>query len=109
MVEFTEQELLTPVIPPLPSVTIESDASNKGWGAVLEGQTWTGGVWTAEEAAHHINNLELLEAFLVIKGFWKDWRDKAVLLPMDNITVVSHINRKGGTTSPQLCKLAITM
>ena len=90
-------------------MTIESDASNKGWGAVLEGQTRTGGVWTAEEAAHHINYLELLAAFLAIKAFGKDWRDKAVLLRLDNIMAVSHINHKGGTTSPQLCKLAITM
>ena len=103
------KKLSTPVIPPIPSVTIESDASNKGWGAVLEGQTRTGGVWTAEEAAHHINYLEFLAAFLAIKAFGKDWRDKAVLLRLDNITAVSHINHKGGTTSPQLCKLAITM
>ena len=103
------KKLSTTVIPPIPSVIIESVASNKGWGAVLEGQTWTGGVWTAEEAAHHINYLELLAAFLAIKAFRKDWRDKAVLLRLDNKTAVSHINRKGGTTSLQLCKLAITM
>ena len=70
---LNRKKLSTPVIPPIPSVTIESDASNKGWGAVLEGQTRTGGVWTAEEAAHHINYLELLAAFLAIKAFGKDW------------------------------------
>ena len=73
----------TPVVPPAPAVTIESDASNKGWGAVLEGQTQTGGVWMAEEAIHHINYLELLAAFLAIKAFGKDRRDTAVLLCMD--------------------------
>ena len=30
---------LKPIVPTVPSVTIESDASNKGWGAVLNGQT----------------------------------------------------------------------
>ena len=90
-------------------MTIESDASNKGWGAVLEGQTQTGGVWMAEEAIHHINYLELLAAFLAIKAFGKDWRDTAVLLHMDNITAVSYVNHKGGTTFQKLCKLAITM
>ena len=104
---LNRKKLSTPVIPPIPSVNIESDTSNKGWGAVLEGQTQTGGVWTAEEAAHRINYLELLAAFLAIKAFGKDWRDKVVLLCLDNITVISHINRKGGTTSPQLCKLAM--
>ena len=106
---LNRKDLSTPVIPPAPSVTIESDASNQGWGAVLEGQTQTGGVWTAEEATHHINYLELLAAFLVIKAFGKDWRDTAVLLRMDNITAVSYVNHKGGTTSPKLCKLAIRM
>ena len=69
---LNRKDLSTPVIPPAPSVTIESDASNQGWGAVLEGQTRTGGVWTAEEATHHINYLELLAAFLAIKEFGKD-------------------------------------
>ena len=75
---LNRKDLLTPVIPPAPSVTIESDASNQGWGAVLEGQTRTGGVWTAEEATHHINYLELLAAFLAIKVFGKDWRDSSL-------------------------------
>ena len=106
---LNRKDLSTPVIPPAPLLTIESDASNKGWGAVLERQTQTGGVWTAEEATHHINYLELLAAFLAIKAFGKDWRDTAVLLRMDNITAVSYVNHKGGTTSLKLCKLAITM
>ena len=38
-----------PIAPTVPSVTIESDASSKGSGAVLNGQTRTGGVWSAEE------------------------------------------------------------
>ena len=90
-------------------MTIESDASNKGWGAVLKGHTQTGGVWTAEEATHHINYLELLAAFLAIKAFGKGWRDTAVLLRMDNITAVSYVNHKGGTTSQVLRNLAIKM
>ena len=61
---MNRKNLSTPVIPP---VIIESDASSKGWGAVLEEQTQTGGVWTAEEAANHINYLELLAAFLATR------------------------------------------
>ena len=100
------KDISTPVVPPPPSVTIESDASNKGWGAVLKGHTQTGGVWTAEEATHHINYLELLAAFLAIKTFGKGWRDTAVLLRMGNITAVSYVNHKG---SQVLCNLAIKM
>ena len=85
---LNREDSSTPVVPPAPSVTIESDASNKGWGAVLEGQTQTGGVWMAEEVMHHINYLKLLAAFLAIKAFEKDWRETAVLLRMDNVTPV---------------------
>ena len=38
-------------------LTIESDASNTGWGA-RQGDLSTGGVWSTEEATHHINYLE---------------------------------------------------
>ena len=106
---LNRKDISTPVVPPAPSVTIESDASNKGWGAVLKGHTQTGGVWTAEEATHHINYLELLATFLAIKAFGKGWRDTAVLLRMDNITAVWYVNHKGGTTSQELCNLAIKM
>ena len=37
--------LSNPIVPTVPSATTESDASNKGWGAVLNSQTQTGGVW----------------------------------------------------------------
>ena len=96
MVELTEQEgFINPCYTTSTiSDHIESDASNKGWDTVLEGQTRTRGVWTAEEAAHHINYLELLAAFLAIKVFEKDWRDTAVLLHMDNITAVPYVNHK---------------
>ena len=63
----------------------------------------------SRESSTSYNYLEFLAAFLAIKAFGKDWRDKVVLLHLDNTMVVSHINCKGGTTSPQLCKLAITM
>ena len=57
-----------PVCPSEPSITVHSNASNQGWGAVLKGQSQTGGVWSPEEATHHVNYLELLAAFLAIKA-----------------------------------------
>ena len=94
---------------PDPTITVHSDASNKGWGAVLNGQSQTGGLWSPEEATHHINYLELLAAFLAIKAFGKAWQNITVLLRMDNITAVSYINQKGGTVSQLLCQLALTI
>ena len=46
-------------------LVIESDASNQGWGARC-GDTSTGGSWSVEEAAQHINYLELMAAFLTL-------------------------------------------
>jgi len=43
------------------------------------------GTWSA---AHHINYLELLAAFLAIKVFGKSWENTTVLLRMDNVTAV---------------------
>jgi len=80
-----------------------------GLGSILNGQTHTGGTWSAEEAAHHINYLELLAAFLAIKAFGKSWQNTTVLLHMDNVTAVSYINQKGGTVSKALSQLAITI
>ena len=44
-----------PTCSPDPSIIVHSDASNQGWGAVLYGQSHTGGIWSPEEAVYHIN------------------------------------------------------
>ena len=80
-----------------------------GRGAVLNGQTRTGGVWSAEERKHHINYLELLAAFLALQAFGKNWTNTTILLRLDNVTAVTYINQKVGTTSALLCQLAITV
>ena len=46
----------SPLLPRVSSVTIESDASNMGWGA-RQGHHQTGGKWSPEEATHHIKLL----------------------------------------------------
>ena len=98
-----------PVCPPDPSITVHRDASNQGWGAVLNGQSHTGGVWSPKEVSYHINYLELLAAFLAIKAFGKTRQNTTFLLRLDNVTAVSYINQKGGTVSKALCQLAITI
>ena len=109
LASLEQSHLGIPVYPPFPTVTVHSDASNKGWGAVLNGQTQTGGLWSPEEATHHINYLELLSAFLAIIAFGKTWQSATVLLHIDNITTVSYIRQKGGTASKLLCQLANLM
>ena len=87
------------------TVTIRSDASLQGWGAVCDG-TRTGGPWSHAEQEMHINCLELLAATLAVKAFLKDQRGVSVKLQLDNQTAVAYINNMGGTVSPQLTNLS---
>ena len=93
---------------PNPSRVIQTDASKKGWGAVVANEE-TGGRWTAIEATNHINFLELLAAFFALKAFCSKMHDVHVQLQIDNTTAVSYINNMGGSKSPQLNTLATDM
>lgn len=90
--------------PRAPQVTILTDASNKGWGASL-GPRQTAGVWDKFFKSQHINILELQAVINALRHFQTEVRNRAVLIRTDNTTVVSYINRQGGTRSPQLCLL----
>ena len=76
-----------------PALVLESDASQKGWGARCM-ETSTGGCWSTMEAQYHINYLELLAAFLALKTFANDQKG-LILLRMDNVSAVTYINQKG--------------
>ena len=82
-----------------------SFASKTGWGAYCRGE-FTGGCWSQEEKALHINALELIAATFGVQAFCKDRKVTSVLLKTDNMTVVAYINRMGGTKSPLLAHLA---
>ena len=86
----------SPLCPKLPSKTIESDASNMGWGA-RQGEQQTGGRWSMEEASHRINYLELLAAFLALQCFAKHGHKATILMRLDSVTAVTYINKLGGT------------
>ena len=81
--------------------TIYTDASLDGWGAVCE-KSETGGMWTKQEQALHINAPKLLGAKLWLFSFFKDNQDiKHIRVTTDN-TAVAYINYMGGITS-HLC------
>ena len=77
-----------------------------GWGATCDGIN-TGGPWTTEEAASHINYLELLAAFFALKSFASQKENSSILLRLDNVTAIAFINRMGGTHSQDLSDLAV--
>ena len=85
--------------------TIYTDASLDGWGAVCE-KSETGGMWTKQEQALHINALELLGAKLGLFSFFKDNKDiKHIRVMMGNNTALAYINNMGGIRS-DLCDIA---
>ena len=84
---------------------VSTDASLQGWGALCEGEA-VRGVWSSAQRRLHINHLELLATFLALKHFCPVLMDHHVLVRTDNTTVVSYINRQGGTRSLPLLELS---
>ena len=89
-----------------PSVSIQSDASTLGWGAVY-GTQKTGGRWTPLEQEFHINILELLAAFFALKCFCNHMGNCHIQIQIDNTTALAYINNMGGSKSQQLNELAV--
>ena len=89
-------------------VLVVTDASNVGWGAHLEDQLIQG-QWSPAEKVRHINQLEML-AILKALDHWESFlRKKKIMIASDNVTVVSYINRQGGTRSTQLLVLCLDL
>ena len=91
---------------PSPEISIYSDASLSGWGAVYD-DVRTGGPWAEGEIGQHINFLELLAALKALQCFTATLTDTAVELKIDNTSAVSYINRLGGCKSENLCSIAL--
>ena len=66
----------------------------------------TGGRCLPHETSYAINCLELLEGSLAIMSFTKNKDRAQVLFLMDNISVVTYINKMGGKHSSMLSYLA---
>ncbi len=84
---------------------ITTDASMTGWGAVFEGRP-ASGEWKEEFLFWHINCLELRAVFLAFKYFLPVLGEYHIIVRTDNMAVVSHINRQGGSRSRTLDRLA---
>ncbi len=74
---------------------LTTDASLRGWGAILEGCS-SQGLWKDHHLSWHINRLEMLAVFLALKNFLADLRGHHVLVHSDNTSVVCYINHQGG-------------
>ncbi len=90
---------------PCRRVTLATDASLTGWGAVMSGHP-ARCLWSGHHLTWHINCLEMLAVFRALKHFLPDLRNHNVLVCTDNTAVVSYINHQGGLRSRPLYKLA---
>ncbi|XP_070578105.1 uncharacterized protein [Ptychodera flava] len=95
-----------PIHQPVPTVTIQTDASLQGWGALCDNKTVLGH-WSAEERTRHINELELLTVMFAVQSFLQDKTNIHVVVQIDNTTAVAYINHQGGTHSKKLCTTAL--
>ena len=87
---------------------IETDASQKGWGAYCKGIS-TGSPSCSEDRRLHINCLKLLAGSFAIKTFTKNKACAHVKLMMDNAAAVTYINKMGGTPSQTLANRTIAL
>ncbi|XP_062575409.1 uncharacterized protein LOC134237319 [Saccostrea cucullata] len=91
-----------------PSVVIQTDASNLGWGATCK-NVRIGGAWLQSEIHYHINVLELLPITHAVKAFLKQETNMVVLIQTDNKTAMTCINKMGGTVSKVCNQLALDL
>lgn len=85
-------------------LTVYTDASMTGWGGHTTNFN-TKGWWTLTEKEMHINDLELLAIYNVIKAI-PNIRGKTILLRCDNTTAISYINNFGGCRNINCHKIA---
>ena len=86
---------------PQPEITVTTDASLRGWGAVTSGHM-VSGEWSENRPLPHINLLEFRAVMLAARRFQSLLKGKAVLFQTDNVTVASYMDKRGGTYSIQL-------
>ena len=73
-------------------------------GAHLEPTTLSfHGRWTENQSQLHINMLEMMAIRLALKQAKTFIHPSCIMISTDNTTVVSYINKQGGTHSPNLC------
>ncbi|XP_068704681.1 uncharacterized protein [Montipora foliosa] len=89
-----------------PDLTLTTDASNTGWGAMCEEQQ-TGGLWSAKEHSFQINYLEMKAVLFGLQSLCSDLTDKHIRIQSDNTTTVSYINAMGGIKSNDCNDMAL--
>ena len=88
-----------------PVIKLRTDASKKGWGVYLDGDT-TQGLWSVSESQLHINELELKAVHFAVQAFGERLKNKHVKILCENSTTVAYVNVMGGAKSPGCNQIA---
>ena len=88
-----------------PELTLTTDASTRGWGAVTPDNR-TGGLWNLQEQQYHTNYLELKAVLLGLQSLCSDVTNKHIRILTDNTTTVAYINAMGGIRSNKCNEIA---
>ena len=83
---------------------IESDASNTGWGGIVDSAATARGHWSQDEMSMHINVKELKAALFMLQALCHDKHNTHIKLKLDNTTVVACIY-KMASTKPTLMQV----
>ena len=67
------------------------------------------GTWTRADRKLHINCLEFKAVISALHHWVTVLQGRQVMIAMDNTTVVSYINKQGGTDSPSLLGLVVDL
>ena len=97
-----------PIRPFQADFTIFTDASNQGWGAHM-GDSKILGTWTLTDRKLHINCLEFKAVTFALQHWAPLLQGRQVMVATDNSTVVSYINKQGGTRSSTLLLLNVDL
>ena len=79
----------------IPDFSIETDASNFGYGGVSEQHRVSGG-WSSQEVALHINQKEMLAVKYCLSNIFDKQRNCCIKVLTDNKTTMTYINNMGG-------------
>ncbi|XP_045538606.1 uncharacterized protein LOC123722104 [Papilio machaon] len=89
---------------PAPRHYLTTDASDLGWGAILDNQKLQG-CWTHSQQRLHCNQKEMLAILNVLNLRGKSLASKGLLIQSDNSSVIAYLRNEGGTKSVALTKL----
>ncbi|KAG8536531.1 hypothetical protein GDO81_026159 [Engystomops pustulosus] len=88
---------------PIPVLTIQTDASSSGWGAVLPDR-YLQGSWSPWMRRQSSNLRELSAVWETLKRLPKT-QVKNIRILSDNVTTVAYLRRQGGTRSSDLMEV----